>query len=36
MGERVKEGIVQEIYLQVPRSGNQQIRKLERSYTRIK
>ena len=23
-------------YLQVPRNGNQQIRKLERSYTRIK
>ena len=38
--ERVNKEIVQETdtykYLQVPRNGNQWIRKLERSYTRIK
>ena len=35
--ERVKEGLVQETdNVQVPRNDNQQIKKLERSYTRIK
>ena len=34
--ERVKEGVVPGTYIYKYRDGNQQIRKLEKSYTRVK